>query len=41
MVSDSMPWSLDEPVVCGVVGGSVTAFLTVRGAGPAPRRMPP
>ncbi|MFF8259119.1 M20/M25/M40 family metallo-hydrolase [Streptomyces virginiae] len=32
MVSDSMLWSLDEPAVCGVVRGSVTATLTVRGA---------
>ncbi|AQT70729.1 M20/M25/M40 family metallo-hydrolase [Streptomyces sp. fd1-xmd] len=32
MVSDSMLWSLDEPTVCGVVRGSVTASLTVRGA---------
>lgn len=32
MVSDSMLWSLDEPTVCGVVRGSVTATLTVRGA---------
>ncbi|MGW7458028.1 M20/M25/M40 family metallo-hydrolase [Streptomyces sp. NPDC054797] len=32
MVSDSMLWSLDEPTVCVVVRGSVTATLTVRGA---------
>ncbi|MFE5491400.1 M20/M25/M40 family metallo-hydrolase [Streptomyces virginiae] len=32
MVSDSMLWSLEEPAVCGVVRGSVTATLTVRGA---------
>lgn len=32
MVSDSMLWSLDEPAVCCVVRGSVTASLTVRGA---------
>ncbi|MEU9237320.1 M20/M25/M40 family metallo-hydrolase [Streptomyces subrutilus] len=32
MVSDSMFWSLDEPTVCAMVRGSVTASLTVRGA---------
>ncbi|WP_030294757.1 M20/M25/M40 family metallo-hydrolase [Streptomyces katrae] len=32
MVSDSMLWSLDEPTVCAVVRGSVTASLAVRGA---------
>ncbi|WP_078628359.1 M20/M25/M40 family metallo-hydrolase [Streptomyces sp. NRRL F-2664] len=31
MVSDSMLWSLDVPAVCGVVRGSVTATLRVRG----------
>lgn len=31
MVSDSMLWSLDEPTVCAMVRGSVTASLTVRG----------
>ncbi|MFF5705264.1 M20/M25/M40 family metallo-hydrolase [Streptomyces sp. NPDC012794] len=32
MVSDTMLWSLDEPAVCTLVRGSVTATLTVRGA---------
>lgn len=32
MVSDSMLWSSDEPAVCSVVRGSVTASLTARGA---------